>query len=89
MHRTAVLTLAALAVAGLSAPAHDTVPTKYQNCTNYHHYYPHGVGKTTAKDHTSGTPVTNFRKDNAEFARAMKYNAGLDRDKDNIACEKR
>jgi hypothetical protein len=45
---------------------------------------PHGVGRYGARDHTSGTPVTNFRRSN----RLYRQNRGLDRDKDGIACEK-
>ena len=47
--------------------------------------YPHGVGRYGARDHTSGTPVTNFRRSN----RLYRQNKGLDRDKDGIACEKK
>ena len=36
-----------------------------------------------------GVPVTTFRKDDAEYARAMKHRPDLDRDRDGIACEKR
>jgi hypothetical protein len=46
--------------------------------------YPHGVGKVGARDHTSGTPVTNFKRSNTLY----RQNAHLDRDKDGMACEK-
>ena len=86
----AVAALALALAAVLPAPsALAAVPTKYKNCTELQKSYPHGVGLRTAKDKTSGTPVTTFRKDDAEFKRAMSYNRGLDRDRDNIACEKR
>jgi hypothetical protein len=49
--------------------------------------YPHSVGKVGARDHTSGTPVTNFKRSNALYTKAMLKNRGLDRDKDGIACE--
>lgn len=39
-------------------------------------------------DHTSGTPVTNFKRSTKLYELAMSYNRGLDRDKDGIACEK-
>jgi Excalibur calcium-binding domain len=60
-----------------------------------HKAYPHGVGRTSARDKTSGTPVTNFKVSNCIYT----YNDGkaprhagerdLDRDNDGIACEKR
>lgn len=60
-----------------------------KNCTALHKKYPHGVGRVNAKDKTSGTPVKTFKKSNKLFATAMKYNKGLDRDKDKIACEQK
>jgi hypothetical protein len=66
----------------------------YRSCTALHRDYPHGVGRKGARDHTSGTPVTNFKVSNTLYA----YNDGkaplhagehdLDRDNDGIACEK-
>jgi hypothetical protein len=32
--------------------------------------------------------VTNFKRSNPLYRRAMSYNRGLDRDRDGIACEK-
>lgn len=46
---------------------------------------PHGVGLKNAKDKTSGTPVTDFRRSKALY----KANKKSDRDGDKIACEKR
>jgi hypothetical protein len=46
--------------------------------------YPHGVGKVHARDKTSATPVTTFKRSNPLYYRYK----GLDRDKDGIACEK-
>jgi len=34
----------------------------FRNCTAMHTVYPNGVGRYGARDHTSGTPVTNFRR---------------------------
>jgi Excalibur calcium-binding domain len=51
--------------------------------------YPHGVGKVGARDKTSGTPVTTFKRRTFLYRTAMRYNQSLDRDKDGIACEKR
>jgi len=56
----------------------------FRNCTALNRVYRHGVGKYGARDHTSGTPVTNFRRSN----RLYLQNRGLDRDKDGIAGEK-
>ena len=69
-------------------PADAAVPAQWQNCTTVNKRLPHGVGRATARDKTSGTPVTNFRRDTALYNTAMRANAGLDRDKDGIACEK-
>jgi len=63
-------------------------PALYKNCTNLNKKYPHGVGKVGARDHTSGEPVTTFKRSNTVYRLAMSYNKGLDRDKDGIACEK-
>jgi hypothetical protein len=84
----AALVLALSAVLPLQAAA-AAVPLTYKNCTEYNKAYPHGVGLRVAKDKTSGRPVTTFRKDDAEFKRAMAAKPDLDRDKDKIACEKR
>ena len=85
--------LAALVVL-LATPANaafaevTAVPPLYKNCTNLNKKYPHGVGKVGARDKTSGTPVTNFKRSTRLYQLAMSYNRGLDRDKDGIACEK-
>jgi hypothetical protein len=62
--------------------------TLYKNRTNLNKKYPHGLGRVGARDHTSGTPVTNFKRSTKLYKLAMSYNRGLDRDKDGIACEK-
>jgi excalibur calcium-binding domain-containing protein len=73
-----------------SAPAAtSTIPYLWQNCKHVNARYPHGVGRRFAHDHTSGVPVTNFKRSTLLYNRAMSYNRGLDRDKDGIACEKR
>ncbi|MCU1692471.1 MAG: calcium-binding protein [Frankiales bacterium] len=83
--------LLVVVVAGVLAPSTAALATtpSYANCTAYQKTFPHGVGKKAAKDRTSGTPVTTFRRDDAEYARAMGKRPDLDRDKDGIACEKR
>ena len=70
-----------------SVARRDLIPRLYKNCTNFNKMYPHGVGRRTARDHTSGTPVTNFRRSTVLYKRAMRYNSDLDRDRDGIACE--
>ena len=75
----------------LVAPAAGHPPRQHKpfdNCKQYNAKYPHGVGRVGARDKTSGTPVTTFRRDTALYNTAMRANGGLDRDKDGIACEK-
>ncbi len=62
---------------------------KFKNCTALNKVYPHGVGKSGAKDKTSGTPVTNFRHSTSLYKKIIKYRKSHDRDKDGIACEKK
>jgi hypothetical protein len=70
------------------AAAPTAVPALWKNCTHVNQRYPHGVGKVGAHDETSGTPVTNLKRSTFLYRTAMRYNRGLDRDKDGIACEK-
>ena len=88
-----MLRLLAVAVALLlAAPAQAAeaaTPAVYKNCTALSKKYPHGIGRANAKDRTSGTPVTTFKRSTALYAKAMSYNKRLDGDKDGIACEKR
>ena len=60
----------------------------HDNCTNFNKKFPHGVGTRKAKDKTSGTPVTTFKRANKIYWRAERHNPDLDRDNDRIACEK-
>ena len=91
---TARRTLSGLAVAAclstlLVAPAAQAA-VSHANCTAVQKTYPHGVGRANARDRvTSGRPVTTWKKDTAAYDRAIRANAGLDRDKDAVACEKR
>ena len=71
---------------GIASPA-DAATGTWRNCTAVHKHYAHGVGKSSAHDKTSGKPVTNFTHSNALYKAAMDHNRGLDRDKDNVACE--
>jgi len=70
------------------AIAARAVPYPWKNCTQVNKKYRHGVGKVGARDKTSGTPVTTFKRSTYLYRTAMRYNRGLDRDKDGIACEK-
>ena len=85
--------LAAVAIVlGLGVPfasaATERIPARWKNCTQVNERYPHGVGKVGARDRTSGEPVLTFRRSNLLYRTAMRYNRGLDRDKDGIAREK-
>ena len=72
------LTIVLAAVLALSAiAAGGAVPPAWKNCTRVHKTYPHGVGKVGARDHTSGAPVTTFRRSNALYLKAKH----LDRDR--------
>jgi hypothetical protein len=57
----------------------------YANCAAMHRVFPHGVGRTGAHDHTSGTPVTNFYVSNWIY----NANPNRDADHDGIGCEQR
>jgi hypothetical protein len=84
-----VLASAALLTTPVLGAGSYTGPALWKNCTNVHKRYPHGVGKLHAHDHTSGTPVTNFKRSTRLYKLAMRYNKRLDADKDGVACEKR
>jgi hypothetical protein len=85
----AVLAAGAMIWGGVPfAVAAGAVSAPWKNCTQVNKRYPHGVGKVRARDKTSGTPVTSFKRSNALYLAAMRHNKGLDRDKDGIACEK-
>jgi hypothetical protein len=73
------------AAGGVAQAASDTSSMSYPNCKALNARYAHGVGRFGARDHTSGTPVTNFRRSN----RLYRQNRARDRDGDGIACEKR
>jgi len=77
-------TTAALLLGVGAAPSHGAAKT-FKNCTAMNKVYPHGVGRSGARDKTSGTPVTTFKVSSSIYA----ANRGSDRDKDGIACEKR
>jgi hypothetical protein len=77
---------------GATSPSAATaVPRLYDNCTNFNKRYHHGVGKRRARDRTKSgkNAVTNFLRSTVIYNRAMRWNKGLDRDKDGVACEKK
>jgi Excalibur calcium-binding domain len=88
----AVIALAAM-LTGLApgALAADRTTDKaahhYKNCASLNKVYPHGVGRSGAKDHVSGSskPVKTFKVS----TKVYNANTGRDRDKDGIACEKK
>jgi hypothetical protein len=61
--------IAASVCAGLFATTAGTADAakSYANCTKLNRDYPHGVGKPHARDKTSGTPVTNFKRSKALY----------------------
>jgi Excalibur calcium-binding domain len=89
LNRVKSLAVIVALVVGLMAvgSAAARIPPLYKNCTNLNKRYPHGLGRLGARDKTSGTPVTTFRRSTRLYRLAMSYNRGLDRDKDGIACE--
>jgi hypothetical protein len=72
-----------------TAAESNAVAGLYDNCTQLHTKYPHGVGKANARDKTrSGrNPVTNFVRSTRIYNAAMSKNSDLDRDGDGVACE--
>lgn len=84
-----VLATAFLLACGTSTETPQPADTgQWKNCEAFNQTYPHGVGKKDAKDSTTDEPVTGFKVDDALYQQAIDANAGLDRDKDGIACEK-
>ncbi len=77
-------TSAVLPAEAHNSPKHNRL---FDNCTNFNNRYPHGVGKRHAHDQTAGDPVTNFKRSNKIYRRAINHNSDLDRDRDGIACE--
>jgi hypothetical protein len=74
----------AAAVLCACSSAMAAVPKWATSCATVNRLYPHGVGKVSAHDHTTGAPpVTTFKRSNAVYAIAK----GRDRDHDGVACE--
>jgi len=72
-----------LGATALAGPAEAKSPRTFANCDAMHKVYAHGVGKPGARDKTSGTPVTTFKRSTPLY----NANTKSDRDKDGIACE--
>jgi hypothetical protein len=88
VRRAAILVAALVAAAFAASTADAATPLLYSNCAHLNTKYPHGLGKLGARDKTrSGHPVTNFKRSTTLYLGAMRWNSGLDRDKDGIACE--
>ncbi len=84
----AVMALGAVGAASATSPASRElapVAKTFKNCTALNKVYKHGVGRPNARDHTSGTRVTTFKRSKALY----RANKSMDRDGDGIACEKR
>ncbi len=77
----------ALVSSASAVSAATAVPPPWKNCTQVNKKYPHGIGRVGARDKTTGTPVTTFKRSNKLYELALKNNKGLDRDKDGVACE--
>lgn len=87
-HMGGVLVAALLVAGGAATPADAQARAHWwKDCDHVHHRFPHGVGKRHAHDHTSGDPVTNFKRSNRLYRKAVRHNSGLDADGDHIACE--
>ncbi|MDA0184061.1 excalibur calcium-binding domain-containing protein [Solirubrobacter phytolaccae] len=76
--------VAATLLFATAIPSHAAAK-EFKNCTALNKAYPHGVGRTGARDKTSGTPVTTFKVSTSLYT----ANRKSDRDGDGIACEKR
>lgn len=84
---SAVLVTGGLVLGGVVASPASAAATHYKNCTEMHKHYKHGIGRSGARDHVSGSskPVTTFYRSNTLYA----ANKASDRDHDGIACEAR
>jgi hypothetical protein len=98
MHKSlavfAATTVAASVLTLSTTTPADAAARHFKSCDGMHKVYPHGVGRSDAVDHTSGTRVKNFYHNTTLYkANNGPRNAGtgeydLDRDNDGIACEK-
>lgn len=86
--RAAIAAGLSVSMLALIGPVEAHTSGIHDNCTKLNKKWPHGVGTRKAKDKTSGTPVTNFYRNNKAYWAAENHNGSLDRDNDRIACEK-
>jgi hypothetical protein len=87
---SALLALAIAAVvlvAAVTAAPVAKAPPWVKNCTALNKKYPHGIGKAKARDKTSDTPVTTFKRSTKLYKLALSHNGRLDGDGDGVACE--
>jgi len=80
--------LVAATGAVIAVPAQAHTIGIHDNCTNLNKKWPHGVGMRRAVDKSSGVRVTTFYRNSDAYRAADAHNGTLDRDNDNIACEK-
>lgn len=85
MKRSVLALAVVIFVAAIATVGSADAARAYSNCSALNRDYPHGVGKLSARDHTSGTPVTNFTRS----LKLYNANSSKDRDRDGIACEKK
>jgi hypothetical protein len=87
----AVAAAAIIGDGGQPATAAQAVTAPWNNCTQVHTRYPHGVGRAGARDRVRGStaPVTTFKRSTNLYNLAMRNNLDLDRDRDGVACETR
>ena len=80
-----IITAQAVASAQPAIALPSAVNYRYKNCTALQKKYPHGVGKSNAKDKSSSKKVSTFRRSTSLYNKIIARNRGLD----GIACEKR
>ncbi len=88
MNLRSLAVVTAVAFSSLTVTAQAEAAAFHENCTAFNKKFPHGVGRNNARDHTSGTPVTTFKRSTKMYNAAMRANSRLDGDKDGVACEK-
>ncbi|GEK33000.1 excalibur calcium-binding domain-containing protein [Kurthia sibirica] len=98
--KTAILSVlsATMVLGSISMPTSSTeaeAKSVYSNCKVFNEKYPSGVKKSAATKNkvVKRNGKVEYRASSAKvsasiYKKAMQQNADLDRDKDNIACEK-
>lgn len=83
MRKYLVAFLATILLVGVTGPTHAVKIKKFKNCTAMNKVYPHGVAKKGYSKTASGLTGEPFVN-----TKLYLKNAGSDRDKDGVACEK-